>query len=387
MANIELPDSIKAIGQGAFYNTAYYNNRANWENNALYIGKHLISSGVYPSLVSGAYSIKPGTLTIADNTFAYNYYVTSITIPDSVTRIGTRVFINCDAMSSVTIPDGVTEIGDYAFSQCSSLKNVTLPDGLTWIGYRAFQSCHSITSLTIPDSVTELDRNAFSTCYSLGSISISKNVKSLSAYVFDNCIALTKVSIPVSVKSIEVGAFNSVPVNTIYYGGSREQWNKVYIDNFYNYNATLQSATIVFNHPAHEYTDPQIIAPSCTEAGYTSYTCSLCGDICYVDETPALGHNFVRGKCSRCGEVDPEFILYGDADGDGEIATKDVTLLRRYIASYDDTTGLSSIEVGEGADANCDGVINSKDVTLLRRYLANYDDTTGTSTVVLGPQG
>ena len=78
-------------------------------------------------------------------------------------------------------------------------------------------------------------------------------------------------------------------------------------------------------------------------------------------------------------------ISWGDANGDGEITTKDVTLIRRYLANYDDETGLSSVEIAPVADVNGDGEITTKDVVLLRRYLANYDEETGTSTVVLGP--
>ena len=40
---------VTSIGYKAFYNTAYYNDKNNWEDNALYIGKHLIcaSHGYY----------------------------------------------------------------------------------------------------------------------------------------------------------------------------------------------------------------------------------------------------------------------------------------------------------------------------------------------------
>ena len=55
------------------------------------------------------------------------------------------------------------------------------------------------------------------------------------------------------------------------------------------------------------------------------------------------------------------------------------------MAYYDDETGISIVEVYLGADVNGDGVINGKDVLLLRKYMANYNDDTGTSTIELGP--
>ena len=54
----------------------------------------------------------------------------------------------------------------------------------------------------------------------------------------------------------------------------------------------------------HSYVDT-VTAPTCTEAGYTTHRCSLCGDSYTDSETAALGHSFVDGSCSVCGEADP----------------------------------------------------------------------------------
>ena len=51
----------------------------------------------------------------------------------------------------------------------------------------------------------------------------------------------------------------------------------------------------------HSYT-ADVTAPTCTEDGYTTYTCA-CGKSYIGDKTAALGHNFVNGDCSRCDEV------------------------------------------------------------------------------------
>lgn len=62
---------------------------------------------------------------------------------------------------------------------------------------------------------------------------------------------------------------------------------------------------------AHDY-ESVVTAPTCTEVGYTTYTCSLCGDDYTDDEVAALGHNYVDGFCSNdgCGEQDPATIDY-----------------------------------------------------------------------------
>ena len=55
----------------------------------------------------------------------------------------------------------------------------------------------------------------------------------------------------------------------------------------------------------HKY-DSQVTAPTCTEAGYTTYTCA-CGDTYKGDEVVATGHKFVEGKCA-CGAEDPDYV-------------------------------------------------------------------------------
>ena len=102
------------------------------------------------------------------------------------------------------------------------------------------------------------------------------------------------------------------------------------------------------------------------------------GDICNQSEED-VGFVVTNGGITVAG------IVYGDANGDGTVSSKDVTRLKKYLADYDDDTGTSTVVISPGADANGDGTVSSKDVTRLKKYLANYDDDTGTSTVILGP--
>lgn len=57
--------------------------------------------------------------------FSSQSSLTSITIPDSVTRIGNSAFDGCHGLTSIIIPDKVTSIGIYAFHSCSSLTSIT----------------------------------------------------------------------------------------------------------------------------------------------------------------------------------------------------------------------------------------------------------------------
>ena len=51
-------------------------------------------------------------------------------------------------------------------------------------------------------------------------------------------------------------------------------------------------------------------AATCTETGLTEgRKCDVCGEVTVAQtETEALGHNYVDGKCTRCGAADPEYV-------------------------------------------------------------------------------
>ncbi|MBR4868230.1 MAG: leucine-rich repeat protein [Clostridia bacterium] len=68
VVDLVIPDGVTTIGVGAFYETTYYIDENNWDNGVLYIGKHLISA---KDTITGKYTIKAGTKTIADYAFSY----------------------------------------------------------------------------------------------------------------------------------------------------------------------------------------------------------------------------------------------------------------------------------------------------------------------------
>ena len=144
---------------------------------------------------------------IWSNAFYNCCSLSSITIPDSVTSIGSYAFYDCYSLASITIPDGVTSIGSSSFYYCTSLSSITIPDGVTSIGGNAFYYCYALPSITIPDSVTSIGNTAFSNCQSLSSITIPDDVTSIGKQVFYCCYSLTSITIPDSVTSIGDSAF------------------------------------------------------------------------------------------------------------------------------------------------------------------------------------
>ena len=119
----------------------------------------------------------------------------SVTVPNSVTKIGKFAFCDCHSLKSITIPDSVTQIGADVFCDCYNLTSIEIPNSVTKIGYAAFFKCRSLTSIIIPNSVTEIGDFAFCYCHSLKSITIPNSVTQIGFGAFEGCNSLKNMSI------------------------------------------------------------------------------------------------------------------------------------------------------------------------------------------------
>lgn len=131
----------------------------------------------------------------------------SYSIPKTVKKILEYAFYKCKNLKSVTIPSSVKEIGESAFSVCSSLRSVTVPSGITTVASALFSYCNNLTSVSLPESVTAIGDDAFNYCDQLTDIRIPDKVTTIGARAFASCRHLKKISIPAKVKTIDYYAF------------------------------------------------------------------------------------------------------------------------------------------------------------------------------------
>lgn len=201
----------------------------------------------------------------------------SIDIPDSVTFIGDRTFLNCKFLETVKVSNNLVHIGSETFKKCTKLVSIKLPRTLSQIGKSTFESCNALIDVTIdvqsslskineslfsftkisnfviPMNIESIEDFAFSDCANLASVSFENCAKLtvLGASCFDSCIGLksivlpdtlkeirkyalkdcTKVQllkIPKSINKIENLAFESAKIQEIHYCGIKHFNNDVF---------------------------------------------------------------------------------------------------------------------------------------------------------------
>ena len=145
ISEIEIPDSVKYIGQGAF----------SWCDN-----------------------------------------LTSITLPSGLESIGLAAF-SYSKITEIEIADGVELLndGDNLFEECSNLTKVKLPSDLIVIGESMFKGCSKLQQISIPENVTMIKSFAFSYCSKLNNILISANIETISPYAFEVCENLKEITV------------------------------------------------------------------------------------------------------------------------------------------------------------------------------------------------
>lgn len=167
---------------------------------------------------------------IEDGAFCNDSNLSSVEIPDTVTRIGTRwgeegVFTGCYNLVSVKLNEGkeAASIGASAFLNCQGLSSIEIPRNYKIIYESAFNNCISLKSLTISEGVERIDAGAFASEDALESVTLPSTIKALGykydadiitdpSYinqtgVFYSCKSLKQVSILEGSQDAYIGAY------------------------------------------------------------------------------------------------------------------------------------------------------------------------------------
>ena len=255
---LELPSTLKRIGQSAFTCYGGYGNELQIKSITFPEGLEEIGYQAFYENENLEKVTFPSTLKRIGEYAFEGCGLTKVVIPENVTEIELCAFYNCKSLQRVefnakrvydgngghnlifgscsslekvtigpkveVIPTGMCRdcrqlimieflerdasagkllINDEAFYSCR-MEEVVLPEGLDSIGENAFGWCRSLSSLTLPNSLTSIGFNAFYSCTKLKELTIPKNVRNIcyrnhSGYlgngILEGCTALEKLTI------------------------------------------------------------------------------------------------------------------------------------------------------------------------------------------------
>lgn len=167
----------------------------------------------------------------AKNLYINGEETLDVVIPETVTSIGQYTFYGCTNMKSIYIPNSVSSIGKSAFRSCAGLTSINIPNSVTSIGLSAFQNCSSLSEINIPNSITSIPESTFYGCTNLTSITIPSSVTIIGWYAFKGCTALTRINLPNSITEIGFYAFqNCTSLPSITFPSSVTKFGDKFLD-------------------------------------------------------------------------------------------------------------------------------------------------------------
>ena len=294
---------------------------------------------------------------------------TTLGLPSSLQTISTGAFAFVNHHKNLNIPANVTRIGDYAFMCDYYMNNLTFSPGdkpLT-IGKAAFAGDNHMKSVNLSNRVAQIDKCAFAGCELLEEAYFGDRIDTIQARAFTSVDAALQLAIKTVLNGIldpdnpdgneehadDIAAgltqiakitqlkraiFKNDPAKSIYAAADS---NRSFPDDCVVYytqgsytwlaelkdDGTWQGYKTGLWHGDHiaQFADT-VVAPTCTEQGYTHHVCTVKGcTYAPVDDTyvAATDHTWVKTqtnpptcteqgtafyKCSACGATRTEKI-------------------------------------------------------------------------------
>ena len=304
--------------------------------------------------------IPDSVLAVEEGAFFYSDIV-NVDFGKNVVSIGNKAFEQCGKLRDVTFPETLVSIGDAAFYECRSLTEVIIPDSVKTIGKYAFQCCTGVKTVVIGYGIETIGNGAFcgknfgeDNQMHIETFTVYNKTVALDIFTFDFSTSILLRGFKGStLEKLAGDLMKFEAIDCEVYGHSYGEWKQTKAPTCTakgsesrtctrcNVSETRDIASLghdLKHHEAkaatctekgwaaydtcsrcdystykeiatlgHKYTTA-VTTPTCTAKGYTTHTCTACGNSYKDSYTNALGHDYKSGKCTRCGAADASYV-------------------------------------------------------------------------------
>ncbi|MBR5087263.1 MAG: leucine-rich repeat protein [Muribaculaceae bacterium] len=285
-----------------------------------------------PCNTQNHFTIPSSVETVIPQAFAYNKYLTHITLGNRVVKIMGSAFEGITTLQLVDNAKNLSLIGRRAFAECSSLKNIKGGEHLNTIEDEAFLNCHNLKGFPFAHGMLQsIGNRSFMGCSSLATIVLGLNFNEMGDEAFKNCTSLKKVFFSTDVKKFGQKAFMGCT-----------SLGQVWLNN---------------------NTPPSVDSQFFAQSGFGT------AKLFVPNDDLALYGN--TSPWNTASEIKPSVYLYNAADvnSDNIVNALDVTLIMSVLLG-----DLEGDIVGH-CDVNRDGVISALDITLIYDVILNSSNT------------
>ena len=146
--------------------------------------------------------------------------IEEITLPASLTEIGSSAFEGCKLLKSISLPDGLKTLNKECFKDCVLLTELEIPSSVITLGQEMISGCNNIKYLDIPAGVTGVNGekrmiggNTVDSGVIAGSnveiLTFESGIKKVPEYIAKDCTELKTVILPDTVTEIGDHAFEN----------------------------------------------------------------------------------------------------------------------------------------------------------------------------------
>jgi hypothetical protein len=153
---------------------------------------------------------------VPDRCFFLASQLTSVSMSETVTIIGSSAFYNCSSLYISSLPTSLLVIGNYAFYQSDNGGGFeSLPSTLFTIGSNAFCMSRFVDLTSLPDGLSSIGESAFSTCEGVNITTLPYGITTVPSVCFA-ATDIAEMALPSSIISIGTNAFTLAPLRKVW---------------------------------------------------------------------------------------------------------------------------------------------------------------------------